>query len=93
MLRKSSFHRIEVRVLCQLAVMNNTEPSALAERGLEILAIAPSLRVAEAELAQMPSPVARFAAAAAEEVNRSDGLDSEGIKGRKPRHFVAGVPR
>ena len=30
----------------------------------------------------MPSPVARFAAAAAEEVDRSDGLDSEGVKGR-----------
>jgi biopolymer transport protein ExbB len=35
----------------------------LAARGLEILASATSLRVAEAELAQMPSPVARFAAA------------------------------
>jgi biopolymer transport protein ExbB len=54
----------------------------LAGRGLEILANATSLRVAEAELAHTPSPVARFVAAAIEEVDRSDGLDSEGIKDR-----------
>jgi biopolymer transport protein ExbB len=54
----------------------------MAQRGLEILASATSLRVAEAELAHMPSPVARFAAAAAEETDRSDGLDSEGVKDR-----------
>jgi biopolymer transport protein ExbB len=54
----------------------------LAGRGLEILSSATSLRAAEAELAQMPSPVARFVAAAAEEADRSDGLDSEGIKDR-----------
>ena len=54
----------------------------MAGRGVEILASATSLRAAEAELAQKPSPVARFAAAAAEEVDRSEGLDSEGVKGR-----------
>jgi biopolymer transport protein ExbB len=54
----------------------------LAGRGFEILASAKSLRVAEAELAQMPSPVSRFAAAAKEEADRSDGLDSEGVKDR-----------
>jgi biopolymer transport protein ExbB len=53
-----------------------------AARGLEILAAARSLRVAEAELAQVRSPVARFAAAAVEEADRSAGLDPEGTKER-----------
>jgi biopolymer transport protein ExbB len=34
------------------------------------------------KFAQKPSPVARLAAAAVEEADRSDGLDSEGIKDR-----------
>jgi biopolymer transport protein ExbB len=54
----------------------------MAQRGLEILTTATSLCAAEAELAQMPSPVARFAAAAAEETDRSAGLAMEGIKDR-----------
>jgi biopolymer transport protein ExbB/TolQ len=54
----------------------------LARRGLEILASAATLRAAVMELAPMPSPVARLAAAAAEEAVRSDGLDSEGVKDR-----------
>jgi biopolymer transport protein ExbB len=58
------------------------EARRLAGRGVEILASATSLRAAEAELAQKPSPVARLAAAAVEEADRSDGLDSEGIKDR-----------
>jgi biopolymer transport protein ExbB len=50
--------------------------------GVEILASATSLSFAEAELAQMPSPVARFVAAAAEEAERPDGLDPEGVNDR-----------
>jgi biopolymer transport protein ExbB len=54
----------------------------LVERGLEIIATATSLRVAEAELGQTSSLVARFTAAAVEEADRSDGLDPEGTKER-----------
>jgi biopolymer transport protein ExbB len=54
----------------------------LARRGLEVLASAKSLRAAEKELAQTPSPAARFVAAAANEANRSDGLAPEGVKDR-----------
>jgi biopolymer transport protein ExbB len=45
-------------------------------------ASAKSLRVAEKELAQMRSPVARFIAAAAGEGDRSNGLAPEGVKDR-----------
>jgi tonB-system energizer ExbB len=54
----------------------------LAGKGLEILAGATSLRAAEAELASIPSPVSRFATAAAGEADRSEGLDPEGVKER-----------
>jgi biopolymer transport protein ExbB len=54
----------------------------VARRGLEVLASAKSLRAAEKELVQTPSPVARFVAAAAGEADRSDGLASEGVKDR-----------
>jgi biopolymer transport protein ExbB len=54
----------------------------MARRGLEMLASATSLRAAEKALAQTPSPVARFVAAAAGEADRSDGLASEGVKDR-----------
>ncbi|MGA7383506.1 MAG: tonB-system energizer ExbB, partial [Methylocella sp.] len=53
-----------------------------ARRGLEMLASAKSLRAAEKDLAQTPSPVARFIAAAAGEADRSDGLAPEGVKDR-----------
>ncbi len=53
-----------------------------ARRGLEVLASAKSLRAAEKKLAQMHSPVARFAAAAANEADRSDGLAADGSKDR-----------
>jgi biopolymer transport protein ExbB len=53
-----------------------------ARQGLEVLASAKSLRVAEKELAQTRSPVARFVAAAAAEADRSDGLASDGVKDR-----------
>ncbi|MCI0601311.1 MAG: tonB-system energizer ExbB, partial [Beijerinckiaceae bacterium] len=54
----------------------------LARRGIEVLASAPSLRAAEKQLAKSPSPIARFAAAAAGEADRSDGLAAEGVKDR-----------
>ncbi len=54
----------------------------LARGGLEILTKSPSLRAAEKKLAETPSPVARFAAAAAGEAERSDGLAAEGVKDR-----------
>jgi biopolymer transport protein ExbB len=54
----------------------------VAWRGLEVLANAKSLRAAEKDLAQTPSPVARFVAAAVEEADRSNGLAPEGVKDR-----------
>jgi len=54
----------------------------LARRNLETLAKATSLRAAEREFAQTRSPVARFAAAAMGEADRSDGLAPEGVKDR-----------
>jgi biopolymer transport protein ExbB len=54
----------------------------LARRGLEVLASAASLHAAEKKLAGTPSPVLRFAAAAAEEAKRSRGLAAEGVKER-----------
>ncbi len=51
-------------------------------RGFEVLVSLSSLDTAEKKLAGMPSPVARFAAAAVEEANRSEGLAFEGIKDR-----------
>ncbi|MCI0600517.1 MAG: tonB-system energizer ExbB, partial [Beijerinckiaceae bacterium] len=54
----------------------------LARRGLEILASAPSLRAAEKQLAESPSPIARFATAAEGEAERSHGLATEGVKDR-----------
>jgi biopolymer transport protein ExbB len=54
----------------------------LARRGLEVLASAASLHAAEKKLAGAPSPVLRFAAAAAEEAKRSSGLAAEGVKER-----------
>jgi biopolymer transport protein ExbB len=54
----------------------------LARQGLEVLASATSLRAAEKELAQTPSPVARFVAAAVGEADRSKGLALEGVKDR-----------
>lgn len=54
----------------------------LARRGLKILAQAASLRDAQKELTQTATPLARFVSAAAEELDRSTGLDSEGIKDR-----------
>ena len=54
----------------------------LARRGFEVLASASSLHAAQNILAGAPSPVARFATAAAEEGNRSKGLAAEGIKDR-----------
>jgi biopolymer transport protein ExbB len=54
----------------------------LARRGLELLASAASLRAAEKQLAGSATPVARLAAAAAEEAGRSKGLAAEGIKER-----------
>lgn len=53
-----------------------------ARRGLEVLVSAPSLPAAAKKLASAPSPVARFAAAAADEANQSMGLAHEGIKDR-----------
>ena len=53
-----------------------------ARRGLETLAKAANLRAAEKVLAQTRSPVARFAAAAVGEADRSDGLAAEGVKDR-----------
>ncbi len=53
-----------------------------ARRGLETLASATSLRAAEKALAQARSPVARFAAAAVGEADRSDGLAPDGVKDR-----------
>lgn len=53
-----------------------------AQRGLATLASAASLRAAEKALAQTRSPVARFAAAAVGEADRSDGLAAEGVKDR-----------
>jgi biopolymer transport protein ExbB len=54
----------------------------LARRGIEVLAGATSLRAAQRDLAKMPSAIARFITAAAEEADRSDGLASEGVKDR-----------
>jgi biopolymer transport protein ExbB len=54
----------------------------VARRGLEVLANAKSLRAAEKDLPQTPSPVARFVAAAVEEADRSNGLAPEGVKDR-----------
>jgi biopolymer transport protein ExbB len=54
----------------------------LARRGFEVLASASSLHAAEKKLAGAPSPVARFATAAADEGNRSKGLAAEGVKDR-----------
>ena len=54
----------------------------LARQGLEVLASAKSLRAAGKELAQVRSPVARFAAAAVGEADRSNGLAPEGVKDR-----------
>ncbi|MGH6813515.1 MAG: tonB-system energizer ExbB [Methylocella sp.] len=54
----------------------------VARQGLEVLANAKSLRAAEKELAQTPSPVARFVAAAVGEADRSNGLAPEGVKDR-----------
>jgi biopolymer transport protein ExbB len=54
----------------------------LARQGLQVLASAKSLRAAEKEFSQTPSPVARFVAAAADEAGRSDGLAPEGVKDR-----------
>jgi biopolymer transport protein ExbB len=54
----------------------------LARRGFEVLARASSLQAAETKLAGAPSPVARFATAAAEESNCSKGLAAEGVKDR-----------
>jgi biopolymer transport protein ExbB len=54
----------------------------LARQCLEVLATAKSLRAAETELAQTPSPVARFVAAAVDEADRSNGLAPEGVKDR-----------
>jgi biopolymer transport protein ExbB len=54
----------------------------LARHGLEVLASAASLQAAEKNLAEKPSPVLRFAAAAAEEAKRSKGLAAEGVKDR-----------
>ncbi len=54
----------------------------LARRGLEVLASAKNLHAAEKELAQTPSHVARFVAAATGEADRSDGLAAEGVKER-----------
>jgi biopolymer transport protein ExbB len=51
-------------------------------RGFEVLVSLSSLDAAAKKLAGMPSPVARFAAAAVEEANRSEGLALEGIKDR-----------
>lgn len=51
-------------------------------RGLEVLAGAANLRAAEKLLTGAATPVARFAAAAAEESSRSKGLAAEGIKER-----------
>jgi biopolymer transport protein ExbB len=53
-----------------------------ARQGLQVLARAKSLRAAEKEFSQTRSPVARFAAAAAEEADRSNSLASEGVKDR-----------
>lgn len=53
-----------------------------ARLGLEVLARAANLRAAEKQLGATSSPVARFAAAAAEEASRSKGLAAEGIKER-----------
>jgi biopolymer transport protein ExbB len=54
----------------------------LARRGLEVLVSTTSLPAAAKKLASAPSPVARFAAAAAGEANQSKGLAPEGIKDR-----------
>jgi biopolymer transport protein ExbB len=54
----------------------------LARPGIEVLAGATSLRAAQRDLAKMPSAIARFITAAAEEADRSDGLASEGVKDR-----------
>ena len=53
-----------------------------ARRGLEILAHAQTLRAAEKDIAHPGSPLARLAAAAAGEVERSGGLAAEGVKDR-----------
>jgi biopolymer transport protein ExbB len=55
-----------------------------ARRGLEVLAGAASLGAAEQLLEQQQtrSPIARFAAAAVGEADRSEGLAAEGIKDR-----------
>ncbi len=54
----------------------------LARRGLEVLASAASLHAAERKLTDIPSPILRITAAAAEEANRSKGLAAEGVKDR-----------
>jgi biopolymer transport protein ExbB len=54
----------------------------LARRSLAVLASAASLHAAKKTLAQTPSPVVRFAAAAAEEASQSKGLSAEGVKDR-----------
>jgi biopolymer transport protein ExbB len=54
----------------------------LARLGLKMLAGAKSLHAAERDLAQTPSPVARFVAAAANEADCSHGLAPEGVKDR-----------
>jgi biopolymer transport protein ExbB len=53
-----------------------------AQCGLEILAHAISLHVAEKEFGQPKSPVSRLVAAAVGEADRSEGLAAEGIKDR-----------
>jgi biopolymer transport protein ExbB len=77
-----AFASLATWTVCLAKTIELWNAKKLARHGLEVLVSAASLRAAEKKLADTPSPVQRFAAAAAEEAKRSKGLSAEGVKDR-----------